>query len=100
MTIHNGFELLKQQHVPEISTEIKVLRHVGTGAQVLSLINDDENKVFGISFRTPPEDSSGVAHILEHSVLCGSRKFPDEGAFRRASERVAQDLSQRFHLPR
>jgi len=81
MTIHNGFELLKQQHVPEISTEIKVLRHVGTGAQVLSLINDDENKVFGISFRTPPEDSTGVAHILEHSVLCGSRKFPVKEPF-------------------
>ena len=51
------------------------------GAEVLSLVNDDENKVFGITFKTPPEDSTGVAHILEHSVLCGSRKYPVKKPF-------------------
>ena len=46
------------------------------GAEVLSLANTDENKVFGITFRTTPSDSTGIPHILEHSVLCGSRKYP------------------------
>ena len=45
------------------------------------LENDDENKVFNIAFRTPPADSTGVAHILEHSVLCGSRQFPLKDPF-------------------
>ncbi len=52
-----------------------------TGAELLSLTNDDENKVFGVTFRTPPADSTGVAHILEHSVLCGSRKYPVKEPF-------------------
>ncbi len=81
MTIHAGFELLKSATITELKTEAKFYRHVRTGAEVLSLVNDDENKVFGIAFRTPPEDSTGVAHILEHSVLCGSRKFPVKEPF-------------------
>lgn len=81
MADHDGFELLRQQHIPEMKMEVRFYRHIKTGAQVLSVINDDENKVFGISFRTPPEDSTGVAHILEHSVLCGSRKFPVKEPF-------------------
>jgi Zn-dependent M16 (insulinase) family peptidase len=56
-------------------------RHGRTGAELLSLINSDENKVFGVSFATPPSDSTGVAHILEHSVLCGSRKYPVKEPF-------------------
>ena len=67
------FELLREEHLEELNTKARFYRH-RTGAQLLSLANDDENKVFGINFRTPPEDSTGVAHILEHSVLCGSRK--------------------------
>jgi Zn-dependent M16 (insulinase) family peptidase len=51
------------------------------GAELLSLVTDDENKVFGITFRTPPTDSTGVAHIQEHSVLCGSRKYPVKKPF-------------------
>ena len=73
----NGdFELIKDQQVPEINSRARLYRHIKTGAQVLSMENDDENKVFGISFITPPADSTGVAHIMEHSVLCGSRKYP------------------------
>lgn len=53
-----------------------LFKHKKTGAEVMSVINDDENKVFGIVFRTPPKDSTGIPHILEHSVLCGSRKYP------------------------
>lgn len=76
-----GFELLQDREIPELRTRAKLYRHVRTGAELLSFINDDENKVFGISFRTPPGDSTGVAHILEHSVLCGSRKYPVKEPF-------------------
>ncbi len=75
MTITHGFELLRDEHIDEINTRARIWRHVKSGAELLSLENDDENKVFGITFRTPPEDSTGVAHIMEHSVLGGSRKY-------------------------
>jgi presequence protease len=81
MTIIHGFELLREQHINELSTMARLYRHVKTGAELLSLINQDENKVFGIVFRTPPHDATGVAHILEHSVLCGSRKYPVKEPF-------------------
>lgn len=80
MIIH-GFQLVDERYVAEIKSQARLYRHVQTGAQLLSLINDDENKVFGITFRTPPKDSTGVAHILEHSVLCGSRKYPVKEPF-------------------
>lgn len=76
MAIPASFRLLREQEIAELSTMARLYRHVPTGAEVLSLENDDENKVFGITFRTPPPDATGVAHILEHSVLCGSRKYP------------------------
>ncbi|MGE4421535.1 MAG: insulinase family protein [Pseudodesulfovibrio sp.] len=71
-----GFTKIREMEIAELASTAIVYRHDKTGARVLSMINDDENKVFGISFRTPPEDSTGVAHILEHSVLCGSDKYP------------------------
>ncbi len=77
----HAFELIREQQIPEVSSLARLYRHRKTGAEVLSLINDDENKVFGIVFKTPPEDSTGVAHILEHSVLCGSRKYPVKEPF-------------------
>ncbi len=77
----HGFEKVDTRDIPELKTRADFYRHSKTGCQLLSLLNDDENKVFGISFRTPPSDSSGVAHILEHSVLCGSRKFPVKEPF-------------------
>ncbi len=75
MTATHGFELIREQALAEINSAARFYRHVNTGAELLSLLNSDENKVFGISFGTPPADSTGVAHILEHSVLCGSRKY-------------------------
>jgi presequence protease len=81
MSIYNNYELVKKQDIPEISTLTCLYRHKKTGAEILSLINDDENKVFGITFRTPPNDSTGLPHILEHSVLCGSRKYPVKEPF-------------------
>jgi Zn-dependent M16 (insulinase) family peptidase len=76
MTNTHGFELLREHDLAEADSTARLYRHVRTGAELLSLINDDENKAFGITFRTPPPDSTGVAHILEHSVFCGSRKYP------------------------
>jgi Zn-dependent M16 (insulinase) family peptidase len=76
-----GFELLRDEHIAEINTRARIYRHIATGAELLSLENDDENKVFGITFRTPPNDSTGVPHIMEHSVLCGSRKYPVKEPF-------------------
>ncbi len=79
-TIH-GFEQVKEAYIPELNTKATLFRHLKTGARLLSLENDDENKSFGITFRTPPADSTGVAHIMEHSVLCGSRKYPVKEPF-------------------
>jgi Zn-dependent M16 (insulinase) family peptidase len=81
MTDIHGFKLVRETQIPEINARAEFFRHTKTGAELLSIINDDKNKVFGISFRTPPEDSTGVAHILEHSVLCGSRKYPVKEPF-------------------
>ncbi|MBW1999347.1 MAG: insulinase family protein, partial [Deltaproteobacteria bacterium] len=81
MASSEGFELIRTQEIGELNTRAELLRHQKTGAEILSLINDDENKVFGITFRTPPRDSTGVPHILEHSVLCGSRKYPVKEPF-------------------
>ena len=81
MEILHGFELLKDENIVELQTKAKLYRHINTGAELLSLINDDENKVFGIAFRTPAGDSKGLPHIMEHSVLCGSRKYPVKEPF-------------------
>ncbi|WDR01213.1 insulinase family protein [Devosia algicola] len=81
MSNHPAFELLRDEHIAEVNSQAQLFRHKKTGAEVLSLVNDDENKVFGITFKTPPEDSTGIAHILEHSVLCGSRKYPIKKPF-------------------
>ena len=80
MMIH-GFELIKEQDIPELKTKARLYRHAQTGAELLSMENDDENKVFGINFRTMPKDSTGVPHILEHSVLNGSEKYPVKEPF-------------------
>jgi presequence protease len=81
MSVHPAFELVREKQIDEVSSLARLYRHKKTGAEVLSLVNDDENKVFGVTFKTPPEDSTGVAHILEHSVLCGSRSFPVKKPF-------------------
>jgi Zn-dependent M16 (insulinase) family peptidase len=70
-----AFKLVREETVPELNSTAKLYVHNRTGARLLSIINDDENKVFGINFRTTPSDSTGVPHILEHSVLNGSEKY-------------------------
>jgi len=74
--MHYGFSLIRDQHIPEIQSHARLLRHIKSGAEYLSIENTDPNKVFGIAFRTPPPDSSGIIHILEHATLQGSRKYP------------------------
>jgi presequence protease len=81
METQHGFKLIREETITEFSTRARVYKHVKTGAQLISLANSDENKVFGVAFATPPEDSTGIAHILEHSVLCGSKKYPSKEPF-------------------
>jgi hypothetical protein len=81
MDLQHGFELIVDREIDEIKTRAQLYRHQRTGARLLSLENDDENKVFGITFRTPPSDSSGLPHIMEHAVLCGSEKYPVKEPF-------------------
>jgi len=76
-----GFEVLKTEFIPEYNSNATLFRHKKTNAEVMSLANDDENKTFGAVFRTPPKNSTGIPHILEHSVLCGSRKYPIKEPF-------------------
>jgi len=70
----HGFELVREQYVREYDSHVALYRHAKTGAELMSAVNADENKTFGAVFRTPVGDSTGIPHILEHSVLCGSRK--------------------------
>ena len=81
MRIPESYELVEKRGVEEIKSEGYLLRHKKTGARIFVLENNDENKVFYVGFRTPPLDSTGCAHITEHSVLCGSRLFPAKDPF-------------------
>lgn len=81
MKLTHGFELIEARDIAEIRSRVLWYRHARTGAELLSVVSDDENKAFGVTFRTPPPDSSGVAHILEHSVLCGSERYPVKEPF-------------------
>lgn len=74
--IYSGFKLEKENKIEEINSITRLFYHEKSGAKLYFIENEDDNKVFSVTFRTPPKDSTGVAHILEHSVLCGSRKFP------------------------
>lgn len=80
-TTCHGFTVERRETVPELDADAYVLRHTASGARLLHLACDDENKAFAIGFKTPPADSTGVFHILEHSVLCGSAKFPVKEPF-------------------
>jgi len=78
---HPAYEVLEEDFIEEYGAAATLYRHKKSGAELLSVSTDDDNKVFGITFRTPPEDSTGVPHILEHSVLCGSRKYTTKDPF-------------------
>lgn len=77
----NAYEILMQKELTDIKSEGMLLKHKKSGARILLVSNDDDNKVFSIAFRTPVQNSTGVPHIIEHSVLCGSEKFPAKDPF-------------------
>lgn len=89
-----AYEVVKEEDLTDIHSKGWLLRHKKTGARVMLIENDDENKVFNIAFRTPPKDSTGVAHILEHSVLCGSRGISAEGSFRGTGKGISEYVSE------
>ena len=77
----NAYEVIQTEDLSDLKSKGTLLKHKKSGARVLLMENDDENKVFTIGFRTPPSDSTGVPHIMEHSVLCGSKEFPVKDPF-------------------
>jgi presequence protease len=78
---YNGFKLDRTEKIDEIKTTVLVFSHVKSGARLIKLENENDNRVFSISFRTPVDDNTGVPHIIEHSVLCGSEKFDTKEPF-------------------
>lgn len=83
MTIHDlaEYEILDEHRVEDVQSDGFILRHKKSGARIAILSNNDDNKVFYIGFRTTPEDETGVPHIIEHTTLCGSKKFPVKDPF-------------------
>ena len=81
MKNYKGYETIEEREIAELNTKGTILRHEKTGARVILMENDEENKVFYIGFRTPPVDSTGSPHIVEHTVLCGSERFPVKDPF-------------------
>lgn len=94
-----SFSLVENRNISEIDAIGKLFIHNQTGARLLSITNSDENKCFGITFRTPPGDSTGVAHIMEHSVLCGSRKYPVKEPFVEILKGSLQTFINAFTFP-
>lgn len=95
----HGFTLIHEETVTELAALARLWEHDVTGARALSFSCADENKVFGVSFRTPPSDSTGVAHILEHSVLCGSEKYPVKEPFVELLKGSLQTFLNAFTYP-
>lgn len=76
-----SYKLIEEKSVSDINSQVYICEHIKTGAKVFLIENDYNNKVFNIGFRTPPFDSTGLQHIMEHSVLCGSKKYPAKDPF-------------------
>ena len=96
---HPAFDVVRDEMVDEYGVRATLYRHTKSGAEVLSVMAADENKVFGITFRTPPADSTGVPHILEHSVLCGSRKYTSKEPFVELLKGSLQTFLNAFTYP-
>lgn len=94
-----GYEKTDERLIPELDVTAYRYVHTSTGADILFLKNTDENKVFGITFRTPPKDGTGIPHILEHSVLCGSRKYPLKEPFVELLKGSLQTFLNAFTYP-
>ena len=96
---HPAYTILSTDTISEFGAHATLYRHNKSGAQLLSLSTDDDNKCFGITFRTPPSDSTGVPHILEHSVLCGSRKYTTKDPFVQLLQGSLQTFLNAFTYP-
>ena len=97
--ILHGFRILRMTHLPELRATACEAEHLSTGAQVLHLFCDDRENLFSIGFRTPPGDSTGVPHILEHSVLAGSERYPVKDAFNELHRGTLQTFINAFTYP-
>jgi hypothetical protein len=98
-TEHPAYEVLERDVVSEYGAYCTLYKHKKSGAELLSVSVDEDNKVFGITLRTPPEDSTGVPHILEHSVLCGSRKYKTKDPFVHLLKGSLQTFLNAFTYP-
>jgi len=98
-TTHPAYEIVEKEVVTEYGAYCTLYRHKKSGAELLSVSVDEDNKVFGITLRTPPSDSTGVPHILEHSVLCGSRKFKTKDPFVHLLKGSLQTFLNAFTYP-
>ncbi len=94
-----GFEELESRHIQEINSKVTLYRYQKTGTELLSVENDDENKVFGVTFRTPPTASTGLPHIMEHAVLCGSKRYPVKEPFVELRQGSLQTFLNAFTYP-
>ncbi len=99
MTVLHHFDKAGEREIPELAARGSWYRHRQTGAEVLSMETRDENKVFGVTFRTPPADGTGLPHILEHAVLCGSRKYPVKEPFVEILKGSLQTFLNAFTYP-
>lgn len=96
---HPAYEEVEKTYIEEYSLTAILFKHKKTGAQIMSVSAADENKVFGVTLRTPPKDSTGIPHILEHSVLCGSKKFPVKEPFVDLLKGSLQNFLNAFTYP-
>jgi len=96
---HPSYDILQNSLIKEYDLKATLYRHKKSGAEVISVLADDDNKVFGINFVTPPSDSMGLPHILEHSVLCGSRLYPVKEPFADLLKGSLQNFLNAFTYP-
>jgi Zn-dependent M16 (insulinase) family peptidase len=96
---YKGFTVIGVEELPSIRVSARLIRHDITGAEILHLLCDDPENLFSVGFRTPPRDSTGAAHILEHSVLAGSEKYPVKDAFNELAKGTLQTFINAFTYP-
>ncbi|KAL1917801.1 uncharacterized protein VTP21DRAFT_3635 [Calcarisporiella thermophila] len=92
----HGFQIHQVSRIPELELDVIHSRHVRTGAEHLHIARDDKNNVFGVGFKTPPKDNTGLPHILEHTVLCGSRRYPVRDPFFKMLNRSLSNFMNAF----
>ena len=97
--MYKNYEFIKKEHIEEIDSDVEIYKHIKTGARICLVKNDDDNKVFTIGFRTPPINNCGLTHILEHSVLCGSKKYPVKDPFVEMLKKSLNTFLNAFTFP-